>query len=282
MSRGYIEKLEDLRSDMEGSGADYKESTLRDIFKKAGLSSQEVDKAVEGYIKFREAELSPLLDSLAGAEITKIGVEAIVGAISKAKRGSDIIDDILRGYSRYIQQKKEIVEAYQKAKSWEDVITSDGFNSDMGDSMEAFIDYVEEIYKTKVKDAKHLQKLTGLTDESFKKEPGIKAGREATFQSIFIRSAYNRYFRKLQASISEGAKYKDLLQINPQDYGLPKSWSGELGSDQYSSILWAISFEFMLSEGNGFLMYTPSLRAVAKEIDAPYSVLMDCYKLTNR
>jgi hypothetical protein len=101
-------------------------------------------------------------------------------------------------------------------------------------------------------------------------------------EETLIQALYSKFFRALQKALQEGAKYKDLLQIKPQDYGLPKTWSGCLGSDQYSSILWALSFEFLIAEGNGFLMYTPSLRAIAKDLDAPYSVLMDCYNLTNK
>ena len=60
----------------------------------------------------------------------------------------------------YLKELEGIKQAYQKAESWEDVVTSDCFNSDEGYSMEAFIDFVEEVYKTEVKDAKELEKLT--------------------------------------------------------------------------------------------------------------------------
>ena len=62
----------------------------------------------------------------------------------------------------YNRDLKGIKEAYSKSKSWEDVISSDYFNSDEATSMEAFMDFVEETYQTKVKDAKDLDKLTGL------------------------------------------------------------------------------------------------------------------------
>jgi len=260
---------------------DFTEIQLREIFSKAGLNSQEVDKAVADYIRYRESEISSL-SILSYRDIKAIGGEALISLLENVKDSTDLVEEILTHYRYYLRDKKRIAEAYLQANSWRDVVASDGFNSDTGEGMEAFVDYVEEVYQTKVKDAKHLEKLTGLTDEDFKREPNIRPGAEATFQSILTRSGYSRYFRKLQRAVNEGAKYKDLLQIKPQDYGLPKSWSGELGSDQYSSILWAISFEFLIAEGNGFLMLTPSLRAIAKDLDAPYSVLMDCYNLTNK
>lgn len=48
-----------------------------------------------------------------------------------------------------------------------------------------------------------------------------------------------------------------------------------------NSILWAISFEFMINEPAS-LRLLPDLRSIAQEIEAPYSVLMDCYNLTNK
>lgn len=180
----------------------------------------------------------------------------------------------------YDRDLKGIKEAYSKSKSWEDVITSGYFNSDEDTSMEAFIDYVEEVYKTEVKDAKHLQKLTGI-ENLLSQEPNIEKGKEPTPEYILTSARYSKYFRALERALQEGAKYKDLLQIKPQDYGLPKTWSGCLGSDQYSSILYAVCFEFLINEP-GSLMRFPDLRSIAQELEAPYSVLMDCYNLTNK
>jgi hypothetical protein len=178
----------------------------------------------------------------------------------------------------YNRDLKGITEAYSKSKSWEDVITSGYFNSDDATSMEAFIDFVEDIYKTKIKDAKQLDKLTELTT-LLSREPNIKKGKEPTLEYILIKAKYSKYFRALERALQEGAKYKHLLQIKPQDFGLPQTWSGCLSSDQYSSILWALSFEFMMIDHN--VMLLPDLRSIAQEIEAPYSVLMDCYKLWN-
>jgi len=175
---------------------------------------------------------------------------------------------------------KGIKEAYLKSKSWEEVITSGYFNSDEATSMEAFIDYVEEIYQTKVKDAKHLDKLTGIKS-LLSKEPNIEKGKEPTLEDILTSAGYSKYFRALEKALEERAKYKDLLQIKPEDYGLPQTWSGCLGSDQYSSILWAISFEYLINEPAG-LMILPDLRSIAQDVEAPYSVLMDAFNRTNR
>jgi len=169
----------------------------------------------------------------------------------------------------YLKHLKEIRETYEESKDWDKVISTAVY-SDVDEAQEAFIDYVEETYQTKVKDGKHLQKLTGIKAETLE-------GLEETV----LNSRYSKYFRALKKALQEGVKYKDLLQIKPQDFGLPKTWSGCLGSDQYSSILWALSSEFLIDEPAS-LMLLPDLRSIAQEIQAPYSVLMDCYNLTNK
>ena len=51
----------------------------------------------------------------------------------------------------YLNYKKQITETYQESKDW-GVVFSTSVYSDVVASMEAFIDYVEETYQTKVKD----------------------------------------------------------------------------------------------------------------------------------
>lgn len=171
----------------------------------------------------------------------------------------------------YNRDLKGIKEAYSKSKSWDKVITTVVYE-DSDSSQEAFIDYVEEIYQTKVKDGKHLQKLTGIKEETLE-------GLEDTVRN----SRESKYFRALNKALEEGAKYKDLLKIKPQDYGLPESWGSRYGEPNtaYTCILCALSFAFMINEP-GLLMLLPDLRSIALDIEAPYSVLMDCYNVTNK
>ena len=247
---------------------DFSEKQLREIFTQAGLNSQDIDKAIADYMRYRESELSSL-SILSYKDLQSLGEEALYERVKNLRSGENILQDILIHYLRYINYKKQIAETYQESKSWDKVITTAVY-SDVKEAQESFIDYVEETYQTKVKDGKHLQKLTGITEETLE-------GLEETV----INSRYSKYFRALEKALQEGVKYKDLLQIKPQDFGLPKTWNGYLGSDQYSSILWALSFEFLINEPAS-LMLLPDLRSIAQEIEAPYSVLMDCYNLTNK
>jgi len=290
MSKADIEKIKDFGKKLESSGADYSEVTLRDIFTQAGLNSDLTERAIRDYQRYRESELS-FLTILSGDEIRQIGAEALADKTMKLRRGVEIVAKILRDYLRYLNYKKQIAETYQESKDWGVVFSTSVF-SDVNEAQESFIDYVEETYQTKVKDGKHLQKLTGITHlDSWDSKAGkyitpdteedAKENAIRELEETVINSRYSKYFRALEKALQEGVKYKDLLQIKPQDFGLPKNWSGCLGSDQYSSILWALSFVFLINEPAS-LMLLPDLRSIAQEIQAPYSVLMDCYNLTNK
>lgn len=289
MSKTDIEKIKDFGKKLESSGADYSEVTLRDIFTQAGLNSDLTERAIRDYQRYRESELSSL-SILSGNDIRQIGAEALADKVSSLRKGREVVEEILGNYLRYLNYKKQIAETYQESKDWGVVFSTSVYSDE--EAQESFIDYVEETYQTKVKDGKHLQKLTGITHlDSWDSKAGkyitpdteedAKENAIRELEETVINSRYSKYFRALEKALQEGVKYKDLLQIKPQDFGLPKTWSGCLGSDQYSSILWALSFEFLINEPAS-LMLLPDLRSIAQEIQAPYSVLMDCYNLTNK
>jgi hypothetical protein len=182
---------------------------------------------------------------------------------SKLFYGLSSLEHEVLSYFRY---KQKIKETHQKTKSWDKVVTT-AFYSDTTEGNEPFIDYVEELYQVRVKDAKHLQKLTGITAEDL---DGL--------EDILFKAKYCRYLRTLQIALTEGAKYKDLLEINPRAYGLPETWEGELSRDQHTAILWAIYFEYLMGEPGG-LMIAPSLKRIAQDLGAPYSVIMEAYQI---
>ena len=167
----------------------------------------------------------------------------------------------------YNKNLEAIKKTFQESKNW-DVVFSTSVYTEDHETEEAFIDYVEEIYQTKVKDAKHLQKLTGIKKQTLEDLEGVVVG-----------ARYSKYFRSLIKALQDGAMYKDLLQIKPQGLKQGKDWESYIGDSQYTTILWAISEEFLV-DGVGSLTIFPDPRRIAQEIEAPYSVLMDCYTLT--
>lgn len=108
------------------------------------------------------------------------------------------------------------------------------------------------------------------------------------------RDKVDSYYKAIYQAIQGGATYKDLLEIEPEDYGLPKSWKAwrtkiagasfnfDLKEEnQYTVILGGIAYAFFMYDPQG-LRARPGLREVAEEIGAPYAVIMDAFKLSRK
>lgn len=161
---------------------------------------------------------------------------------------------------------------------------------------EIFVRIIEETEGVAITSAKQLQELTGITeiygywDEEKgetvpygDKKPTKKEAQEIAFKQIeatFTSAMSYRYSKALEDILDAGGKYSDLLQVKPSFFNLPESWTGTLATDQYSSILWAIENAFLIGEPNTSVR--PDLKAIAQEIEAPYSVLMDAHKICNK
>ena len=265
------------------------------------LTPEGTELMIEGFLTYLEGTLKDvqLLYSLG----LKLDRETLLKKLATSK----YIDWLSFQYLRYIDFRKKINETYQESKSWGEVFSTHVYEYSE-EAQEAFVDIIEEKYQTKVKDAKHLSKLTGITElyNYWDKEEGFLEDEEAetlakkkkkplkSFKAIpeqnraealrqleetliFSRSA--KYHRALEVAIKRGAKYKELLDIEPKDYGLTtEPWQNYSKNTKKTSLLMTIGYAFLISEPGG-LMIRPSLRAIAEEMEAPYSVLMEAYKL---
>ena len=174
----------------------------------------------------------------------------------------------------YLKRFKELKEIFNSSKSWENVIKLKGFClcEDLG--AEAFIDLVEEVFNTEVKTAKKLKELTKIDNP-------INIGEEEkiSLERIIGIASYSKYFRSLLYTLHEGGTYTDLLKIDPKEFNLKEEfWEGTMAKNKEEAILYAIAFSFHINEPGGLFML-PSLKYIAKEIEAPYSVLMKAYNL---
>jgi hypothetical protein len=161
-----------------------------------------------------------------------------------------------------------------------------------------FIRLIEDKEGVVITSSKQLQELSGITeiygywDEdkgetvqykdktiSTKKEAQEEAKKQ--IEATFIEGMYNRYSTTIEDMLQAGAKYKDILLLNPKDFNLPEKWSGTLAKNKEEVIIWAINHTYLIDEPAGLMLF-PSLRRIAKDLEAPYSVVMDSYNLTNR
>lgn len=167
------------------------------------------------------------------------------------------------GLHVYLSNRKKIEDKYKETGSWDEVITTVVYCDEIT-SNEAFIDIIESMYKTKVKDAKHLKKLTGIKEETLKGlQSSIYASREAKFLDVLCNALNN------------GAKYKDLLKYEPKDYSLPESWESleNYKMNKEKLIKQAIHEVFHLGEMD--LSIQPDIRTVADKLEAPYSFILE-------
>jgi hypothetical protein len=268
---------------------DFTVTQLRGYFTEIGLSPELTEKAIKDYERYRASELNELF-FLSASELRDIKTLKDVINRKAIKNGEDLVEEILLNYLWYIDTKSKIAETYQKTKDWITVFNTDVY-SDNYEAQESFIDYVEEVYQTKIKDIKQLQELTGIYklnswDEKLKeyKPVGEAEAKENAIRELdetLTRARFNKFSRAVGRALDEGAKYKDLIQIKPQDYGLPESWEYCLASDQYTTILWAISLDYFLREP-GFIVLAPKPRDIAEDLEAPLSVIMDAIKDCNK
>lgn len=247
-------------------------SYLQDLVAQAQLllkSGSKVDNLQEWY-----------LQELRGKVMDNV-VEALI-------KSSEFKDNL---YKKSYERLKAIGD---ESKSYGDLFTE--IYEDETYLNEIFVRIVEETEGVAITSAKQLQELTGITeiygywDEEKgetvpygDKKPTKKEAQEIAFKQIeatFTSAMSYRYSKALEDILEAGGKYSDLLQVKPSFFNLPESWSGTLATDQYSSILWAIENAFLIGKPNPSVR--PDLKAIAQEIEAPYSVLMDAHKICNK
>lgn len=171
-----------------------------------------------------------------------------------------------RNYLIYHRDLQKIRDVYLKYGDWNKIFDEDYNVDDILDMAEPFMDYVEEVYNVNIEDANHLKELTGITKLTIKE-----------LNKIIMTSRHTKYLNDIYIAIEDGAKYKDLLKIEPKDYGLPEKWTGQITKDKKSAIMFVIHSEFSVEVCNNLLLY-PSLREIANYLEAPLSFIIDCFK----
>jgi len=162
--------------------------------------------------------------------------------------------------------------------SWGDLLTE--IYQDDDALNEIFVRLVEEQENIKITSAKQLQEVTGITEvwsywkgEEQLEYPDTKEGKKQAkaqakkeIEETFVLAMMYRYRNLLEGMLKTGAKYKDLLSIEPQKFHLPLEKQAEV-------IKMTFTLYYNLIEPSHF---RPDLKTIAEEIEAPYSVLMDC------
>jgi len=193
----------------------------------------------------------------------------------------------------YTKSYERLKEAAKNAETWGDLF-SEIYLED-SELSEIFVRLIEEEENVAITSAKQLQEITGI-DEIYgywdeekgetvpygDKMPTKKEAQEIAYKQVeecFISAMSHRYSKALEDILQAGGRYEDLLKVKPAYFNLPEKWKGGVTSDMETSIFWAIDEVFRIAEPN--TAARPDLKAIAQEIEAPYSVLLDVHKICN-
>lgn len=278
---------------------------IKELYKDPGNIPAWANKTYETYMENIKNKYRLLAESRGLTDIE------IAEALKEAREG---IDKLLDSVAKKPEFRDSLYkESYNKFKaldedySWSDLLQE--IYEDAYYLNEIFVRLVEEQEGVNITSGKQLQELTGITEcnSYWDKDKGFLTQEEALdlskkqkkplksykatekqikeeayrgMEDTFIKAMYFRYYTTLENMLEAGASYKDLLLLEPGSFNLSESWEGCLASNQYTAILWAISMTFEVDEPGSYS--NPDLRAIAEEIGAPYSVLMDCYRLFNK
>jgi hypothetical protein len=273
----YKEVLEEIRDELIGKPGEMGTKSLAN-----NILSSLINNKAEEYRLCRIKRTEE--DMIAEA---KVLLELVAESLTKSRDYKDKL------YKKSYDKLKAFLD---ESKSYGDLFSEIYDEEDY--LCDIFIRLIEEEEGVVITSAKQLQELTGIKEikgywDADKgeivpyKDKNISTKKEAQeeakkqIEDCFIQGMYNRYSTTVEAMLEAGAKYKDILLLSPKDFNLPDQWSKTLAKNKEEVILWGISFTYLVNEP-GSLMMLPSLRAVAEEIGAPYSVLMDCYNITNK
>lgn len=270
----YTKVIEEIADEFIGDKGNFKPSALNII---NSLIKNKAEEYKLHKIKPTEEDIKKEIDTL-----LKIASDVFI----KSKEYKDAF------YKKNYDKLKALVD---ECKTFGDIFTE--IYQEETILNDIFIRLIEDKEGVAITSAKQLQELSeiieiyGYWDENKGetvqyKDKNISTKKEAQeeakiqIEDCFIKGMYNRYFTTIEDMLEAGAKYKDILLLSPKDFNLPDQWSGTLAKNKEEVILWSISFVYEINEQS--LMLFPSLRLIAEEIEAPYSVLMDCNKLFNK
>jgi hypothetical protein len=250
------------------------------------------EKVVNAYLQDSTAKAQLLLKS--GSTTEEVQEYCATGLRESLDRVIEAIVKSTEFEDSVYKKSYEMLKGVRKAGgSWGDLFTE--IYTDELYLNELFVKLVEEEEKVAVTSAKQLQEITGITElysywDGEKNEDRYYGDKKPTNKEaqkiaekevadVFTKAMYYRYSRALKSILEAGGKYIDLLNLKPSFFNLPETWEGCLATDQYSSILWAIEDSFLIGEPTSTIR--PDLRTIAKDIEAPYSVLLDSHKICN-
>ena len=201
-----------------------------------------------------------------------------------------LLEKILLDFLFYLDSKNDVSSAYNEFGDWGIVYRSCVY-SPYDHTRESYLDFLEEAYHEHIKDVYHLQELTGIYllpelnkyEEFELPEHTLQNELYATeeLEKTITIARYTKYSRAITSALQTGGVYKDLEEINPEDFGLSDTWNYCFSKDKHTTILRIIALEFL----NGSI-WNKSIQlnstTLAKYLDASISLIDEAFEYAKR
>ena len=165
----------------------------------------------------------------------------------------------------YKKKYRQMIIMIDGGTNLKDIYLSDNpvyIYTDSPDTMDIFVWVARDTYKTEIKNGSQLRELTGLLSEP-----------PDDMQNLFLSAMAFRLENTLVCAIRRGLKYKDLLEIDLQDFNLPDEWIDPV-SEEFTSKNDVIKLAIASATGLGeHSKRRPSLQNVADALDAPFELI---------
>jgi hypothetical protein len=183
----------------------------------------------------------------------------------------------------YQEIYKGLKEYYEKEQSWQKLLF-EGLTDDEDMFDAVFVKLVEENTGKTITSIEELQEATGIYEidscfyqpsqpENSPKQTLTKEQRQSDAELHVMISFFNamryRYQSALEKCLSNGGKYQDLLNINPESFNLIEAFREHTIPRAIQTFIYDVPIE-------------PDIRSLAESLEAPYSLLIKAKQLPEK
>lgn len=100
-------------------------------------------------------------------------------------------------------------------------------------------------------------------------------------KSSFTMALEARYSMALDKILRDGGKYKDLIETNPADFGLPDEWEGMVNNPMTKAKLISQSLFFYIEDYTLLIIEEVTLDDLVDHLEAPHKVIRETVQYYN-
>jgi hypothetical protein len=254
-----------------------------EVFRRAGVSgsSSFVSKRTGKRMINLPALFAPLAGDVSQEEFTDSMKEEFAQTFNRTLKDVSKTSHFRNIF--YQEIYKGLKEYYEKEQSWQKLLF-EGLTDDEDMFDAVFVKLVEENTGKTITSIEELQEATGIYEidscfyqpsqpENSPKQTLTKEQRQSDAELHIMITFFNamryRYQSALEFCLSNGGKYQDLLNINPESFNLIEAFREHTLPRAIQTFIYDAPTE-------------PNLRAIAESLQAPYSLLIKAKQIQKK